>query len=234
MVEWRHHYYEEVASTNDLALAALAEGTARSGDLHLAQRQTAGRGRDGREWHSTEGALLFTAVLPFHAGWTALGAGIAVARAARCLGVPAGVKWPNDVLVGREKLAGILCEARDSRLAAVGIGINVANKLPARLDRPAARLVDLAPGVTPEQVLPVVLEQLDLVWRLLDRGDLEALRREWDLLDAMRGRPVNWVDGGRRRHGVAGAPAWSGALSVSLPGGGECEIVAGELDWNWE
>src|SRR5579872_1660136 len=99
-MEWRIHRFETLASTNDLALEWMRAGRAGPGDVLVAAEQSAGRGRPGRRWESPEGALLLTAVLPFtpaRVGWTALAAGIAVARAARDLGAPAGVKWPNDV-----------------------------------------------------------------------------------------------------------------------------------------
>src|SRR3954469_13932066 len=112
-MNWRIERFAVLPSTNDLALTRMRCGEARAGDVIVAGSQSAGRGRPGRTWHSPEGALLMTAVLPFHparAGWNALAAGAAVASAVRALGAPAGVKWPNDVVIHGRKLAGILAE----------------------------------------------------------------------------------------------------------------------------
>src|SRR5689334_17674790 len=100
-MDWRIHHFPTLPSTNDLALDWMRAARARAGDVLVAAEQLAGRGRPGRVWRSSRGALLLTAVLPFRperAGWSALAAGIAVALAAADLGAPASVKWPNDVL----------------------------------------------------------------------------------------------------------------------------------------
>lgn len=132
--------HEVVDSTSERALAAVAEGTARHGDVHEAEAQTAGRGRRGARWASArgEGLYLSLVLLPASAPRpTALtmGAGLAVLESVRALGArTARLKWPNDVLAedgrGRAaKLAGILVEARGldpaRPHAVVGVGLNV-------------------------------------------------------------------------------------------------------------
>ena len=123
----------ECTSTNDLALAELDR--TRDGDVFLAEYQTAGRGRLGNRWEAPRaGSILLSVRLVEQystARWArlSLAAGIAVHDAVRrAAGVLATLKWPNDVLVGAKKLAGILIEAKphqgDTHLAAVGIGIN--------------------------------------------------------------------------------------------------------------
>jgi BirA family biotin operon repressor/biotin-[acetyl-CoA-carboxylase] ligase len=120
-------------STNADLLAAAAAG-APEGQVLVAEEQTAGRGRLGRSWSSRPGASLTFSVLlrpaavpPGRRGWLPLLAGVAVASAVRsAAGVPAGLKWPNDVLVSGRKLAGILAEQSPDGLAVVvGIGLNV-------------------------------------------------------------------------------------------------------------
>jgi BirA family transcriptional regulator, biotin operon repressor / biotin---[acetyl-CoA-carboxylase] ligase len=204
-MNWRIHRFPLLASTNDLALSCLRAGTARAGDVIVAAEQAAGRGRPGRSWHSPKGALLCTAVLPFlpeRAGWAALAAGIAAARAARDLGAPAGVKWPNDVVLDGRKLAGILVETCVPDLAAVGIGMNVANPLPPEPELAArtARLADFLPPAGPESgveaALRAALARLAGCWELLLAADLEPLRREWEALDTTAGRRVRWSEEG--------------------------------------
>ena len=122
-----------VDSTNERALAAVAAGTARHGDVHLAEEQRAGRGRLGRRWTSAHGEGLYLSVvlLPAEAPRPAaltMAAGLAALEAAQALGARAArLKWPNDVLVEGAKLAGILVEARGAEPlhAVVGLGLNV-------------------------------------------------------------------------------------------------------------
>lgn len=120
---------ESVASTND-EVRVLAQAGAPDGLVLLAERQTAGRGRRGAAWFSPAGESLAFSILVRQqepkALWPrlALAAGLAVAEAVESFGLQAGIKWPNDVWIGRRKVAGILVEA-GSDFAVVGIGLNV-------------------------------------------------------------------------------------------------------------
>lgn len=116
-------------STNaDLVAAGGPEG-----QVLVAEEQTAGRGRMGRSWVSPPGtALTFSVLLRPDAvpaerrGWLTLLAGVAVARAVRAVsGLPATLKWPNDVLVADGKLAGVLAEQAADGAVVIGIGVNV-------------------------------------------------------------------------------------------------------------
>src|SRR5438874_277247 len=120
------------ASTNaDLVLAADSGALDRT--VLIAETQTAGRGRRERTWVSPPGAGLYLSVLLAtgeDVAFTRLGtlsllAGVAVARTAERAGVRATLKWPNDVLAGDAKLAGILSEVSQNRAVVVGIGLNV-------------------------------------------------------------------------------------------------------------
>lgn len=123
---------DEVGSTNDVVAERAGSGTP-AGLVVVADRQTAGRGRRGRAWEDVgaEGSLLVSTLLdtpPRHATLVPLAAGVAVADALRRRGVPARLKWPNDVLVpaadGLRKCAGILTEQHGRHLV-VGMGVNV-------------------------------------------------------------------------------------------------------------
>lgn len=219
-------YFERTGSTNDEAARWAAEGAP---DLALvvADEQIAGRGRMGRCWHTPPGAALaFSLVLrPPQEGeaaparqsathLTALGA-LALADALESLyRLPAEIKWPNDVLVQRRKLAGILAEAQwqGEALQAVilGIGVNVEPEAvpddPA-LNFPAASVAGClqalaAPGEKPPTVerlelLRALLEKL-LAWRL-HLGSSRFLQA-WEQRLAFKGE---WVRVTRNDHGVA-------------------------------
>jgi BirA family transcriptional regulator, biotin operon repressor / biotin---[acetyl-CoA-carboxylase] ligase len=130
----------QTGSTNTDLLARAASGAA-EGLVLVAEEQVAGRGRLGRSWVTPPGtALTFSVLLrpgdmpATRHGWLPLIAGISVATATRAVsGVQARLKWPNDVLIGDGKLAGILAEAaRDA--VVIGIGVNVStspDELPA-------------------------------------------------------------------------------------------------------
>jgi BirA family biotin operon repressor/biotin-[acetyl-CoA-carboxylase] ligase len=128
------HHREELPSTNDLA-RELAEDGAGHGEVVVAERQTAGRGRRGRGWVSpARRNLAFSVVLRpdlpvARAAEVTLVAAVAVCDALRQAGVEAGIKWPNDLLVRGRKIAGILTElaAETDRVqwVVVGIGVNV-------------------------------------------------------------------------------------------------------------
>lgn len=108
----------------------------KDGAVVVAAEQTAGRGRKGRAWHSPEGGLYLSALLkakmaPKHLGLVPLWTGLAAAETAAKWGVEPRLKWPNDVLVGKRKLAGVLAESalRGRRVdrVVVGVGLNVNN-----------------------------------------------------------------------------------------------------------
>jgi BirA family transcriptional regulator, biotin operon repressor / biotin---[acetyl-CoA-carboxylase] ligase len=121
----------QTGSTNEDLLAAAQAGAA-EGAVLAAEHQTRGRGRQGRTWTTAPGtALTFSVLLrpdgvpPAARGWLPLLAGVAVARAVTsATGVQVSLKWPNDVLAGGAKLAGILAEQAGSAVV-IGTGINV-------------------------------------------------------------------------------------------------------------
>lgn len=231
-MQWRVTRFPILASTNDLALEWIRAGRARVGDVLVAGEQTSGRGRLGRGWHSARGALLMTAVLPFspeRLGWTSLAAGIAVAEAVRELGAEAGVKWPNDVVLHGQKLAGILGESAVSGVLALGIGLNVSNPPP---EDPAVaarsiRLIDVLPDVTVEAVLEAVLGRLASRWEDAAASDLTPLRRAWEEMDTTRGRRVRWS--AEDLVGTAEGVDASGALVLRTEGGRVVAASVGEV-----
>jgi BirA family biotin operon repressor/biotin-[acetyl-CoA-carboxylase] ligase len=234
-LEWR----QTVVSTNDL-LKERARAGAMEWTTLLAETQTGGRGREGREWASPPGGLYLSVLLrppDEGVGLVPLAAGVAVAEVAGEHGVPAELKWPNDVLVEGRKLAGILTEASSGsqgvEWAVVGLGMNVAVDLTA-LAAPAADVatsLHLEAGRTPavDDVAAGVLARLS-VWydALQTRPDsvVDAWRgyasRWWGMLvqvrtaeDVFRGR-LHDVDEG-------------GALIVDLEGGGVRRVLSGEV-----
>ena len=155
--------FDEVASTLDVALEAGAAG-AESGTLIIAEAQTTGRGRGGSRWVSARGAGLWLTMIERSTDASSiellsLRTGLSVARALDPFaGERVRVKWPNDLYVGRGKLAGTLIEARwrggTPDWVAIGIGINV------RLSDAAPNAAGLAAGVERVTVLAAVVPAL--------------------------------------------------------------------------
>jgi BirA family biotin operon repressor/biotin-[acetyl-CoA-carboxylase] ligase len=177
-VELRVFRHGLVDSTNERALALVAERRAAHGDVHVATGQSAGRGRRGSAWASAPGEGLYLSLVllprtPPRPPALTMGAGLAVLETVHALGArTARLKWPNDVLApdarGRAaKLAGILVEARGfdpaQPHAVVGVGLNVRQRaFPAELERERAvtSLALLGCEVELEHALEVLLARL--------------------------------------------------------------------------
>jgi BirA family biotin operon repressor/biotin-[acetyl-CoA-carboxylase] ligase len=207
-------------STNDRARELAAAG-APHGTLVTAAAQSAGRGRQGRTWSAPPGrALLMSLVLHDPPSLLPLAAAVAVAEAA---GPQASIKWPNDVLLGRRKVAGILAEGRPQEgWAVLGVGLNVAVRpadLPPELRDTAAGL-----GLQPADVETVLARVLAALQRTLSL-DAGTLLDAWRRRDALLGRELSWSAGRGRGGGIDGA----GRLIVELPGGGRTALDAGEV-----
>jgi BirA family transcriptional regulator, biotin operon repressor / biotin---[acetyl-CoA-carboxylase] ligase len=142
---WREVTVAETTGSTNADLAARAAQGAPEGTVLAAEEQLAGRGRMGRQWVSPARSAVMVSVLlrpaaiaPARRGWLPLLAGVAAATAVRqTAGVPAVLKWPNDVLVGERKLAGILAEQSGDAIV-VGLGLNVSAT--------EAELPDTGPG----------------------------------------------------------------------------------------
>ena len=117
------HHIDQTTSTQVEARRLIAKGHAEIGDVVVADQQTAGRGRFGRTWISPRGGLYATMILSADP-LISLKAGLAVVRSLRSVGINAGLKWPNDVLVEGRKIAGVLVE-KDGEHVLVGIGLNL-------------------------------------------------------------------------------------------------------------
>lgn len=193
-MESKVHFFGEVDSTMTVARKLADEGHAR-GTLVIAEKQLAGRGRDGRSWVSESGGLYFTILLapkvPLPLGGRILiGASLALARTLRGkYGLQAQLKWPNDVLIGDKKVAGMLADTQtESDLISrcnLGIGINVNNRPDVPDSYSLAEL--LGRSVSRKDLLLSFLEELE---RTMDRYTREDLVSEWKSLSSTVGRRV--------------------------------------------
>ena len=229
-------HLDRVGSTNDRA-RDLAIGRAPHGTVVIAERQTAGRGRQGRSWSAPPGrALTLSALVRIEAGGVdllPLAVALAVCEACeRTADVRCEIKWPNDVWIGGRKAAGILIEARPQEgWAILGIGINV-DTAPEELEgelRGSATSLRIASGraVSREAVLGSLFERL-AAW-LEQLGRAEQVVSAYRERDALYGRRIAWTEGEHRMTGEARGVDDDGALVV-FPGETEpVRLDAGEV-----
>ncbi len=204
------------------------------GAVAVAEHQTAGRGRLGRTWEDEAGRALLCSVLlrPERQPLPQLSlvAALAVAEAIEEeTGCETAVKWPNDVLVGGRKVAGILLEASGGSVI-VGIGVNVnqtAEELPATARHPPCSLrTATARAHDRGVVLAAVLGRLELRYAAWSREGLPPLVPHLEARNCLRGREVV-VDGSAGR---AGRIAPEGGLEVRLSSGEAIVVGSGEVE----
>lgn len=238
--EFRIERHGLVGSTNDLARAAAERGEP-EGLWVLAQAQAAGRGRHGRRWCSEPGnfygSLLLRPRLPLaRAASLSLLTGLVVAETVTSLAegrFEASVKWPNDVLVGRAKIAGVLLEGSAgsdgaSLWVVVGLGVNLVHH-PGDTPYPATSLAALGCRLSPDGFLEALLPRLRLRLEEWHADGFPALRRSWLAQAVGPGEAVRVVAGGRTVTGRMLDVDGQGALRLVTPDGETCCFEAGEL-----
>ena len=189
------YYYDSIDSTNTKA-KELAEDGHPSGTLVVADQQTAGKGRRGRSWESPTGTGIFMTLMlkpeinPNNASMLTLVAAMAPTRAIRRVpGVPAMIKWPNDIVMNGKKVCGILTEMSAQfdyiNHIVIGIGINVHNEeFPEEIKETASSLF-LESGQH--------IHRASLI-EYLKTEDMEGLQKEYDTMLVNRGRQVRVLD----------------------------------------
>lgn len=214
----------------ELALGGEAHNT-----LVVAEWQGRGRGRRGRSWLTgLGGGLTFSILRRFNRPASELSGlslvvGMGLARVLRDLGLPGvSVKWPNDILVGDAKLAGVLIELAGDMLgpsaAVIGVGLNVlgAESLRGRLDQSITDLSEHLPGAALDRnlLLRALVTRLNDDLDRFDRVGFAPFRAEWEALHAHQNLPVHVLNGlGERVTGEAMGVDDSGALLLSTEQG---------------
>jgi BirA family transcriptional regulator, biotin operon repressor / biotin---[acetyl-CoA-carboxylase] ligase len=224
----------ETGSTND-DLASLARAGAPEGLWLRAERQSSGRGRQGREWHSPPGNLYASTLVRLSPGdppapSLALVAAVALHEVASVFagGAPVEIKWPNDLLVAGAKLSGILLERLEDSVV-IGFGVNLADH-PDETPRPATSLASLGGAPDPALFLEALAESFGR-WLGRWRGEgLAPVRERWLAAAHQPGTALSthtasgaWVEG------LFDGLDESGALRLRLPDGSAQVIHAGDV-----
>ena len=235
------HFAKETDSTNEWAKRLSQEG-APHGTLAVAEFQSAGKGRLGRRWQAPEGSSVMMSLLlkpefaPGYASMLTVVMGLSVAQAMQKTGIEVSIKWPNDVVMSRRKICGILTEmglnGTKIREVVIGVGINVNLKeIPSELQDKATSLY-LETGKTYDriQILAQVLECFEENYETFIRTcSLSGMVEEYNKLLANRNQPVRILDPNQPWEGTALGINEQGELLVKDEQGTIQTVRAGEV-----
>ena len=229
----RLEIHDDISSTNSHLMREGHDG-APAGTLVFAERQRAGRGRHGRTWVSPFGTNLYLSVLwrypcgPSGLGGLSLAAGVAVARALEAEGVAeVALKWPNDVLWRRRKLAGLLlevaAEAQGPSLVVIGLGLNtrLGGAQAAQIEQPWVDLESIVGprGYSRNRLAARMAEGLLRTLERYGREGLGPFVGDWEHFDRYRGESVEIRLGEQTRVGIHAGIDEQGALRLAVDGG---------------
>jgi BirA family biotin operon repressor/biotin-[acetyl-CoA-carboxylase] ligase len=235
--------FEETASTNDV-IEKLARDGVKEGVVVFAEAQTKGRGRLGRKWLSPARKGLWFSVLlrpnlrPQEATQLTVVSATALARAIKAeTGLQPEIKWPNDILIGGKKVAGILTEmsAELDRVKQIilGIGVDVnltAAEFPPDLRKLATSLrIEKGVLISRPKLAAAILRELDRDYARVCAGDFASLADEWEEKCTTIGRAVTIRIGAREVRGVAESLGDDGALLVRTEHGRPEHIIGGDV-----
>ncbi|WP_137804448.1 bifunctional biotin--[acetyl-CoA-carboxylase] ligase/biotin operon repressor BirA [Pseudomonas sp. G(2018)] len=226
---WPVLVFDSIDSTNAEALRAI-ERLQAAPFLVLAERQTAGRGRRGRKWVSPFAEnIYYSLVLRIEGGMRqleglSLVVGLAVMQALRELGVPGvGLKWPNDVLVGQKKIAGILLELvgdpADVCHVVLGVGINVNMQMTDEVDQQWTSMrLESGQMFDRNRLVAKIGMMLQMYLERHQVGGFSAVQAEWEQNHLWQGRAVTLIAGVNQINGEVLGIDSQGALRLKVDG----------------
>lgn len=235
--------FEETTSTNDV-VEKLARDEVKEGVVVFAESQTKGRGRLGRKWISPKGKGLWFSVLlrpelrPTAVTQLTIAAASALRRAIHSVtGVNAQIKWPNDILIGGKKVAGILTELRAEldtvKYIILGMGVDVnqtAHEFPPELRSIATSLrVESGSAVSRSELAAMILQELDADYTRIKQGRFAKVAEEWERHCSLLDHHVVIRIGERQITGRAEALDEDGALLVRTQHGRLERIIGGDV-----
>jgi len=235
--------FEQTTSTNDV-VEKLARDGVRQGVVVFAESQTDGRGRLGRQWISPARKGLWFSILlrpdlrPQETIRLTIASATALRRAIQSeTGLQPKIKWPNDILIGGRKVAGILTELHAEldkvRHVILGIGVNAnwgANEFPAELRKTATSLEIEAGEPVPRGALATaILRELDADYFRICAGKFAAVADEWEEHSATIGKEVTVQIGDRKIRGLAESLDADGALLLRTEHGRLERVTGGDV-----
>jgi BirA family biotin operon repressor/biotin-[acetyl-CoA-carboxylase] ligase len=237
------HYFSEIASTN-IHARSLADAGAGEGEIVIAEAQSAGRGRLGRRWASPPYANLYLSLIlkpklaPAHVPQITLMAAVALADTVGAF-IPdePAIKWPNDMMVGGKKLAGILtelsCDAEKVNYVVLGVGVNLNYSLEMMPDEIRGRATSVfeltGKTVDRESFLKRLIQDLDRCYGELEASGFRALAARWEARFGLRERRVRVELLDQTVIGRAKGIDRDGALLLEDDSGTLQRIIAGDV-----
>lgn len=231
----KHHaVFDQIDSTNDWALQQCADSSALP-VLCVAESQRRGRGRRGREWQSPSGRNVYMSLaMPFRRNLQDLGAlslvvGISLAQVLSVYAIEPALKWPNDVLVGGRKLAGVLIETRSMAGAVspmvmgIGMNFNMRDMNMSAIDQPWTDFVSEYRGeaISRNRLIADILSRLMANCERYEAAGFDEFQTLWRVYDVCDGQLLNLVAGDRAFQGIGRGVDRNGAILVQLDAGVE-------------
>ena len=234
--------FDEVDSTNNEA-RRMAEKGALEGTVILAARQTAGKGRRGRNWESPRGTGIWMSFLlrpefePSHASMLTLTAAMAVAQGIRrTTGLDCQIKWPNDIVISKKKICGILTEMGTNGVkinyVLIGVGINVNLKeFPEEMqDKATSLILEGGHEYDRNQVIAQVMKYFEINYeKFIQTCDFTHLLDDYHRILANLNQPVRVIDGDRSFEGICRGIDEKGELLVERQNKEVVKVSAGEV-----
>jgi BirA family biotin operon repressor/biotin-[acetyl-CoA-carboxylase] ligase len=236
------HYYEEIGSTNDeaflLGLSGAPEGTAL-----IAEKQTAGRGRLQRVWHSPAGKNIYTSIIlrpkmeSARAPQISILAGVAVAEVLDSYCPDRiKIKWPNDVLINGKKVCGILSQAKtavtevDFIILGIGINVNINyNEFPKGICNLATSLaIETGREISRQELIISLYENLGKWYKHLMQDGFGRIKENWLSMSPMIGELVQVMFQEEAVSGTAIGLDEDGSLILLVAGDKEYKVSAGD------
>jgi BirA family biotin operon repressor/biotin-[acetyl-CoA-carboxylase] ligase len=226
------HIQNSISSTNSWLMERAVEGIP-SGTLCIAEQQTSGRGRYGREWVSPYGKNIYLSLLwryllsPADVSGLSLAAGVVILRVLRKLGLKdAGLKWPNDILWQEKKLAGLLLEVAGEStgpchvVIGIGINIDIDDQSAAKIDQPWIDLASIQgfKKVSRNLLVAMILDALLVCLQRYQKEGLEPYLADWKGFDLHYGKKVCLKSGGSEIVGIHQGIDKYGGLRLNVAG----------------
>jgi len=236
-------HYDEVSSTQDIA-TELAIGGVPEGTLVITEMQTKGRGRKGRTWISLpEGGVYFSLILrpnvkPSQAAQIPLLAGVALIKAIKQItSLQPLIKWPNDIIIGKKKVGGILTEMSSEidgvNYIVLGIGLNVntpSSLLAEQTAGIATSLIDeYGEYISRAKLVQSFLSEFEIIYKKYLAAGFTSIREEWQALNNTIGSWVRVSDGVKDIEGQAIDIDNDGFLLVKKRNGDISRIISGDV-----
>lgn len=246
------HCFDVIDSTNHYAKKIAFEGCD-DGTVVIAEQQTAGRGRLGRQWHSAGkkgiwlSVVLRPEIVPSDVQMITLAAAISVVSAVKeATGIVSAIKWPNDIILDNKKVCGILTEMNSEmeqvNFVILGIGINtnqdtedfpedirdIAVSLKTFLNKSRTEPA-IHKSIDRSKLIRALLVELDRVYRMVRNGDIHNMIDEWKKYSVTLGKEVSITVKNETYRGIANDITMDGKLLVKCSDGMIREVVSGEV-----